>query len=386
MIEHNIVNRLLEILYSEIDLSIEHSDEFMSDYIDKILLNNEEFQGLGVFEKINTKRIAINRLNGFDIISELLENSSITEIMINGHENIFIEQDGKITKLDYQLDSEEQLFEIIQKIMATTNRAVNETSPIVDTRLSDGSRVNIVLHPISINGSTITIRKFPNEVMSIEKLVEYKSFDNEVARFLKHIIKMKKNIFISGATSSGKTSLLNALARCIPKTERIITIEDSAEIQIDNVENYVALEVRTSNVEGKNQITMRDLIKTALRMRPDRILVGEVRGEETIEMLQAMNTGHDGSISTGHSNSAKDMLSRLETMVIMGVDIPINAVRKQIASAIDYVIHLGRDANGIRKLLEIYEVLDVVDGNIEMKLIFSYLEGNTEGLKSKMNE
>lgn len=375
MENNSLFNRLLELVYLEIDITKNVDENLLKETIDNILMSNEIFSEISVFEKISLQKKAINRLNGLDILTELLANEEITEIMVNGHNNVFIEKRGNLEKLDYGFESEERLFEVIQKIMSNTNRVVNETNPIVDTRLNDGSRVNIVLFPISLTGATVTIRKFPKEVMSLDKLKEYGSINDEIAEFLDRLVKEKYNIFISGGTSSGKTSMLNALAKCIPKNERVITIEDSAEIKLDSIENYVSLEVRSANMEGKNGISMRELIKTALRMRPNRILVGEVRGAETVEMLQAMNTGHSGSISTGHANSAKDMISRLETMVVMGVDIPLMAVRKQIQSAIDIIIHLGRDSYGNRRLIEISAIDKESVEEIKLKRIYIYDSG-----------
>lgn len=366
------VDELLDDIYSIVDpIQIPDTEE-LSEIIDNILFENNKYKSLSVTEKLSLKKSVFNSLNGLDIISDLMEDEDITEIMINGHKNIFIEKFGKLEKVDYEFSSERRLFEIIQRIMANTNRVVNESNPIVDTRLSDGTRVNIVLEPISINGSSITLRRFPKETMTMEKLIKYGSINSEIRDFLDTLVKAKYNIFISGGTSSGKTSMLNALSKLIPSGERIITIEDSAELKLDNIENLVSLEVRNANLEGQNAITMRDLIKSALRMRPNRIIVGEVRGEETIEMLQAMNTGHSGSISTGHANSAKDMISRLETMVVMGVDIPLLAVRKQIASAIEIFIHLGRDSDGKRRLLEISEVIGYVDGEIKLNTLYKF--------------
>lgn len=379
------VDLFLERIYSCMDPSQMPDEEELSETIDIILLNDDNYKNLTIIEKINLKKTALNRLNGLDIISDLMEDEEITEIMINGHENIFIEKNGKLTKVDYRFSSEQRLFEVIQRIMSNTNRVVNETSPIVDTRLSDGTRVNIVLEPIAINGSSITLRRFPKDTMTIDRLVEYGSINEEISIFLDKLVKAKYNIFISGGTSSGKTSMLNALSKLISKDERIITIEDSAELRLDNIENLVSLEVRNENLEGANAVTMRDLIKSALRMRPNRIIVGEVRGEETIEMLQAMNTGHSGSISTGHANSAKDMISRLETMVVMGVDIPLLAVRKQIASAIEIFIHLGKDCDGKRKLLEILEVIGYIDGEVKLNTIYKYDNGSINKVNELIN-
>lgn len=364
------INKFIEVVYEYIDVANNTSEEEISEIIDEILFTDARFDSLSLVEKLKIKKDVFNKVKGLDILSNLLEDEEITEIMVNGYDKIFIEKNGKIVSIDDKFESESRLFEIIQRIMSNTNRVVNEASPIVDTRLDDGSRVNIVLSPISIKGSSITIRKFPKETMTIEKLIKYGSLDENIAKFLEYIVKAKYNIFISGQTSSGKTSMLNALSKLIPKDERIITIEDSAELNLDNIDNIVSLEVRNANVEGDNEITMRQLIKTALRMRPNRILVGEVRGEEAVEMLQAMNTGHSGSISTGHANSSQDMISRLETMVVMGVDIPLLAVRNQIASAIEIFIHLGRDSFGKRSLLEISEVVGCINGEIVLNKLY----------------
>ena len=370
----DIKNIILDKVYRKIDINTVPDDGELSDIIDEVIMDNCSNDLISVEEKIRYKSSILNSIRGLDVISELLEDEEITEIMVNGYDNIFIEKNGKLFKTDKKFSSEKRLFEIIQRIMSGTNRVVNETSPIVDTRLEDGSRVNIVLHPISLRGSSISIRKFPKDTMTLSKLIEYKSINEQVASFLKYIVKIKKNIFISGGTSSGKTSMLNALSKMIPSDERIITIEDSAELCLDNIENLVSLEVRNANLEGENAISMRELIKTALRMRPNRIIVGEVRGEETIEMLQAMNTGHSGSISTGHSNSCRDMISRLETMVLMAMDIPISAVRKQIASAIDIFIHLGKDNQGKRSMVEITEVRGIRNGDIVLEKLFERKE------------
>ena len=292
-----------------------------------------------------------------DVIQDLLDDDSITEIMINGYDSIFIERNGQLEKSDKKFDSNMRLQDVIQKMVSKVNRVVNESNPIVDARLMDGSRINVVLPPVSIDGPIVTIRKFPEQPITMDKLVELGSITYEAKEFLKKLVKAKYNIFISGGTGCGKTTFLNALSDFIPKDERIITIEDSAELQIKNIPNTVRLEVRNANVEGKNEISIRDLIKSALRMRPSRIIVGEIRDGAAVDLLDAYNTGHDGSLSTGHANSANDMLSRLESMVLMGIDIPIEVIRKKIASAIDIVIHLGRLRNKTRSVLEICEVV-----------------------------
>lgn len=294
--------------------------------------------------------------------------------MINGVNNIFIEKGGGLLEYNGKFSSYERLMDVIQQIVSSVNRRVNEASPIVDTRLKDGSRVNIVLPPIALNGPIITIRKFPQNKMTIDKLIEYGALTEEAADFLKILVKSKYNIFVSGGTGSGKTTFLNALSNFIPEDERIITIEDSAELQISGVKNIVKLEVRQANSEGENAITIRDLIKSSLRMRPDRIIVGEVRGEEAIDMLSSLNTGHDGSMSTGHANSPKDMLNRLETMVLMGMDMPVSAIRNQIASGIDIIVHLGRMRDKSRKVLEVVEVIGCEDNCITTNKLYEFVE------------
>lgn len=311
--------------------------------------------------------------------------------MINGCNDIFVEKNGRITRCDIVFESRERLTEVAQKIAAMSNRIVNEARPIVDTRLEDGSRVNIVLPPAAIDGPVITIRKFYDEPLTIEKLISINSISKEAAEFLKKAVEAKYNIFISGGTGSGKTTFLNALSNFIPKDERVITIEDSAELQIKGVNNLVRLEARNANAQGENEITIRDLIKSSLRMRPDRIIVGEVRGAEAIDMLQAMNTGHDGSLSTGHSNSTADMLSRLETMVLMGMQLPLDAIRKQIGSAIDIIVQLGRLRDKTRKVLEITEVYTDENGLVRLSQLYKFCEaeeskdGKVRGFLKKQN-
>ena len=300
--------------------------------------------------------------------------------MINGTQNIFFEKDGRIYQSDKRFVSREKLEDVVQQIAAGSNRLVNEASPIVDARLLDGSRVNIVLPPIAIDGPIVTIRKFSKEAITMKQLIAWESISREVSAFLATLVAAGYNIFISGGTGSGKTTFLNALSQSIPKTERIITIEDNAELQIQDVPNLVRLEARNANVEGSGAVTIRDLIKSALRMRPDRLIVGEVRSAEAIDMLQAMNTGHDGSLSTGHANSPKDMLSRLETMVLMGMELPLPAIQRQIASGVDVIVHLGRLRDKSRKVLEVTEVLGYIGGEIQLQTLYQYEEtGEKEG-------
>ncbi len=314
-------------------------------------------------------------IRGYGLLDGIMSDDSITEVMINGAENIFIEKNGKLIKLNDRFESQKKLEDIIQRIVAKAGREVNQANPIVDTRLLDGSRVNIVLPPIALCGPTVTIRKFSKTPMTIAKLIEYKSITTEIAAKLELLVRAKYNIFICGGTGSGKTTFLNALSNYIPKDERVITIEDSAELQITGVDNLVSLETRNKNSSGAGEVTIRDLIKSALRMRPERIVVGEVRGGEALDMLQAMNTGHDGSLSTGHANSTKDMLSRLETMVLQGAaGLPLEAIRQQIASAIDIIIHLSRLRDKSRKTMEICEVTGYENGEIILNPLYIFEE------------
>ena len=326
------------------------------------------------------KRLAIvkqvfSSIRGFGLLDSILTDDSITEVMINGAENIFIEKSGRLIQLPDHFESQKRLEDVIQRIVAMAGREVNQSSPICDTRLPDGSRVNVVLPPISLVGPVLTIRKFSKEPMTIERLIKYGSISQEIADNLELMVKAKYNIFISGGTGSGKTTFLNALSNFIPKDERVITIEDSAELQIVGVDNLVRLETRNANVTGAGQVSIRDLIKSSLRMRPERIVVGEVRGGEALDMLQAMNTGHDGSLSTGHANSTEDMLSRLETMVLQGsAGLPLEAIRQQIASAIDIIIHLSRLRDKSRKTMEIVEVVGYEDGKIVLNPLYTFVE------------
>lgn len=331
-------------------------------------------QHLPLRDKLSLRTEVFHSMRGMDVLTPLLEDDTITEIMVNGYDSIFIERDGQLVKAPLRFRSVEKYHTIVQQIVADSNRVVNESAPIVDARLSDGSRVNVVLSPISLGGTAMTIRKFPKEALTMEKLITLHSLPAEVAGLLELLVKSGYNILISGGTGSGKTTFLNALSEYIPSSQRIITIEDSAELQLHNISNLVRLEVRNANVEGKNAITIRDLIRSSLRMRPDRIIVGEVRGEEALDMLQSLNTGHDGSISTGHANSARDMLSRLETMVLMGFSMPIPALRRQIASALELVIHLGRLRDHSRRVMEITEVLGVEQDEIVCQTWYEFVE------------
>lgn len=341
------------------------------------LIENEVFSYDGYDEKdFNDKNKIVqdifNVMRGYDILEPLISDESVTEIMCNGYDHIFIERNGKLEKVNMKFSDKERYNNLLQKIASDINRKVDFMNPIVDARLKNGSRVNIVLDPVAINGPILTVRKFSSKLFSIDDLIGFESFSKSCGYFLKKMVNEKKNIFISGGTGSGKTTLLNALCNEISSDERIITIEDSAEIKIEGIENYISLEKRNKNMEGKGEITISDLIKTSLRMRPDRIIVGEIRGREALDMLQAMNTGHDGSISTGHSNSAIDMISRIETMVISNFEIPISSVKRQISSAIDIIVHLSRMRDGSRKITEIFKVKGIKEDEIELEKLFEY--------------
>lgn len=350
----------------------ELSDDLLYDIIDEKILHGTTNTYISLNEKTILRKKVFNSLRGLDILEDLIEDDSISEIMVNGYDNIFYERSGHICKSPLKFASKEDLTNLIQQIVAYSNRRVNESTPITDTRLKDGSRVNIVLDPIAINGPIITIRKFGDSPLTIDRLISLESITKEASDLLEKLVICGYNIFISGGTGSGKTTFLNVLSNFIPKDERVITIEDSAELNIHDIDNLVRLEMRQANVEGTGAITIRDLIRSSLRMRPDRIIVGEVRGAEALDMLQAMDTGHDGCMSTGHSNSAKDMLNRLSTMSLMAMDIPLAAIKAQISSALDIIVHLGRMSDKSRKVLEIYEV-DYFDGNeIILNPLFLY--------------
>ena len=354
----------------------ELSDEELHEKIEELAVNTLADQYIPISQKAEIVGQIYSSIRGFGLLDAIMKDETITEVMINGAGNIFVEKSGVVQKLDQKFDSERQLEDIIQRIVGRAGREVTQASPIVDTRLPDGSRVNVVLPPISLCGPIVTIRKFSKEPMTMERLIAYGSLSPKVARFLETLVRAKYNIFISGGTGSGKTTFLNALSNYIPKEERIITIEDSAELQIKGVDNLVSLETRNANSAGAGAISIRDLIRSSLRMRPDRIIVGEVRGAEALDMLQAMNTGHDGSLSTGHANSSTDMLSRLETMVLQGAEgLPLAAVRQQIASAVDIIIHLSRMRDHSRKTVEISEVLDIGEnGMVALNPLFRFRE------------
>ena len=359
-------------------MSDDELDRFIVGEVERLLVDVQ----LTIGEKAELVDQVFSSIRGFGLLDSILKDDDITEVMINGPKEIFIEKSGRLMKLDEKFESEEKLVDIIRKIVGLAGREVSEANPIVDTRLPDGSRVNVVMPPISLKGPIVTIRKFSKNPMTIEKLLEYGSITQEVADFLELLVRAKYNIFICGGTGSGKTTFLNAVTNYIPKDERIITIEDSAELQIAGIENLVSLETSNANTAGVGRITIQDLIKSALRMRPERIVVGEVRGAEALDMLQAMNTGHDGSLSTGHANSNKDMLSRLETMVLQGAEgLPLPAVRQQIASALDIMIHLSRLRDKSRKTMEISEVLGYENGEIRLNPLYEFIEDEKSSLE-----
>ncbi len=359
-------------------------DEELEERIEQIVQQRliQKGQYCSIEQRISIVRQIFSSIRGFGLLDSILTDDTITEVMINGHENIFIEQNGKLRKLDKKFENQRRLEDVIQRIVALAGREVNQANPICDTRLPDGSRVNVVLPPLALCGPTVTIRKFSKTPMTIEKLISYGSISQEIADKLELLVRAKYNIFICGGTGSGKTTFLNALSNYIPRDERVITIEDSAELQITNIDNLVSLETRNANASGVGQVTIRDLIKSSLRMRPERIVVGEVRGAEALDMLQAMNTGHDGSLSTGHANSTHDMLSRLETMVLQGAaGLPLEAIRQQIASAVDVIIHLSRLRDKSRKTMEITEVVGFENGQILLNPIYRFEEDEKSTLE-----
>ena len=368
------IQELRDQILGQVDLSKEPDDREISNLVAETCSHFAKGKLLNLAEQEALRQYLFHSLRKLDVLQELLDDPEITEIMVNGADHIFYEKKGRLFASDRKFTSKEKLNDVIQQIAAGNNRMVNEASPIVDTRLPDGSRVNVVLSPISIDGSAVSIRKFPSKPLEMEDLIRMGTVSEEAAELLKILVCAGFNLFISGGTGSGKTTVLNALSQYIPKEERIITIEDSAELQLIGKPNLVRLETRNANTEGVLPITIRDLIRTALRMRPNRLIVGECRGAEALDVLQAMNTGHDGSLSTGHANSCQDMLSRLETMVLMGVELPLTAIRSQIASGIDVLVHLGRMRDGSRKILAITELAEYKDGEIRLNDIYRFEE------------
>ncbi len=385
-LKQEIKSRLLE----KLDHSMEIEDEAVQELIEKEvwLMGKETYIPLA--EKKRLCREIYYAIRKFDVLQELLEDETVTEIMVNGPDHIFIEKEGRLQRWQVSFESKEKLLDVIQQIVAKANRVVNESSPIVDARLA-GSRVHVVLPPVALNGPILTIRRFGKTPLLIPELLRFGSISQEICTFLEKLVVAGYNIFISGGTGSGKTTFLNALSSFIPRTERIITIEDSAELQIQGNDNLVRLETRNANVEGCKPVTIRDLIRASLRMRPDRIIVGEVRGAEAIDMLQALNTGHDGSLSTGHANSAADMIARLETMVLMGMELPLAAIRRQIAGGVDLIVHLGRLRDKSRRILSVSEVVGYEQGEVLLSVLYEFQEtgerdGRVQGIWKKTGE
>lgn len=372
--EEQLVTQLKQYVTDNFPLS-RMSDEELEASIENLVSQNIGEQYCSIRQRVSIVQQIYSSIRGFGLLDSIMADDTITEVMINGPDHIFIEQNGRLFRMNKKFESQRRLEDVIQRIVGMAGREVNQANPICDTRLPDGSRVNVVLPPIALCGPTLTIRKFSKTPMTIEKLIQYGSLTKEIAEKLELLVKAKYNIFISGGTGSGKTTFLNALSNYIPKDERVITIEDSAELQITGIDNLVSLETRNANAAGAGQITIRDLIKSSLRMRPERIIVGEVRGGEALDMLQAMNTGHDGSLSTGHANSTEDMLSRLETMVLQGAaGLPLAAIRQQIASAVDIIIHLSRLRDKSRKTMEITEVVGYQNGEIILNPLYVFEE------------
>lgn len=369
---------LREKVLEEIPPGTEISDENLRQLIERAIEDEAGRAYLRLEEKRLLRHLIFNSIRKMDVLQDILEDEEVTEIMVNGPEHIFVEKNGALTETGMRFEHQGRLEDIAQQIASAGNRIVNESNPILDARLEDGSRVNIVLPPIAIEGPVITIRKFPKEAMTMKKLIAMGAVTEEVEGYLQKLVRARYNIFISGGTGAGKTTFLNILSNFIPCHERVITIEDSAELQIQNIDNLVRLEARNANVEGKNEVTIRDLVKSALRMRPDRIIVGEIRDSAAIDLLTAMNTGHDGSLSTGHANSPADMLNRLETLVLMGLDIPLAAIRKQIASGLDIIVHLGRLRDKSRRVMEVVEIGGVEDGQIQVYPIYTFEEEGEE--------
>lgn len=380
------INSIRNNLINKFDLTRNLSDEEIYSFIDNEIIETGRQQFISLTDKERLRYILFNSIRGYDVLQELLDDQNITEIMINGPDDIFIERNGLLEKSEIHFSSPEKLQDIIQQIVSESNRRVNEASPIADARLYDGSRVNIVLNPVALNGPAVTIRKFPDTPLSMNDLIQFGTLTHETSDFLHLLVLSGYNIFVCGGTGSGKTTFLNVLSDFIPSSERVITIEDSAELQL-HIPNIVKLEARQANTDGKNEITIRDLIRSSLRMRPNRIIVGEIRGAEALDMLTAFNTGHDGSMSTGHGNSPRDMLRRIETMVLMGVDMPVSSIKGQIASAIDIIVFLGRMRDHSRRVLEITEIADFTDNEIILNPLYIFKEsGSTQKVTGSLQK
>lgn len=375
-----------EEILQRLDNGKDWTDDEIAEIIDEIILEKSHEHYLSTATKLTLKHDLFNAIRRLDVLQELLDEPDVTEIMVNGAGKIFYEKEGKLFRWERSFENDEKLEDVIQQIVSRSNRQVNESLPIVDTSLPDGSRVNVVLRPVALDGPILTIRKFPKDPITMEDLLRWESISPEADALLRKLVRAGYNIFISGGTGTGKTTILNVLANYIPADERVITVEDTPELQIRNIPNLVRMEVRNATADGACEISIRDLVRSALRMRPNRIIIGEVRGAEAIDLLQAMNTGHDGSVSTGHANSIEDMISRLETMVMMGSDIPLAAIRKQIASSIDIFIQLGRLRDKSRRIIEISEVDGMRDGEIVLNPLFKFVENESEYYESCLRE
>lgn len=362
-------------LMNELDMTRELTDGEILEAIDDLILNRRGELCCSLREKVDLRQELFYSVRKLDVLQELIEDEEVTEIMVNGPEHIFVERAGRLSRFPKAFSSREKLEDVIQQIVGRCNRVVNESMPIVDARLENGARVNAVIAPVALDGPILTIRRFPDKPMTMERLIDLESLPSDCAAFLAVLVRARYSIIIGGGTGSGKTTFLGALSQYIPKDERVITIEDNAELKLQGIENLVRLEAKLENTRGGVAVTIRDLIRTALRMRPDRVIVGEVRGGEAVDMLQALNTGHDGSLGTAHANSSRDMLSRLETMTLMGVDLPLEAIRRQIASGVDILIHLGRMRDKTRKVLEITEVCGMENGEIRLRPLYRWQEG-----------
>lgn len=363
----------------------QETDSMVRRQIYEVLAQEASQAYLPVRERVLIGSRIFYALRGLDILQPLLEDEAITEIMVNGPDHIYVEYRGKMIRTKGHFESLQRLEDVIQQIVGSINRRVNEANPIVDARLADGSRVNVILPPVALNGPILTIRKFRKEPIRVKDMIHWGTFTEEAADFLRYLVENRYNIFVCGGTGAGKTTLLNVLSNFIPEEERVITIEDAAELRLSSLENVITLETRNGALDGRGRITMRDLIRTSLRARPDRIIVGEVRGAEALDMLSAMNTGHEGSLSTGHANSTRDMISRLETMVLMGADLPMEAIRQQIASAIDIFVYIARGRGGQRMVTEISQVLGMTDGQVKMESLFSWREGKLLRTEAKLH-
>lgn len=378
--------KIRDAVLKKIDLTRDLSDRDILAMIQEEICSLGKETYLSITERLDVQRKVFHGLRKLDVLEDLLSDEKITEIMVNGPNTIFIEKDGQMILTDLAFSSEEKLNDVIQRIAAANNKVINASHPIVDTKLEDGSRINMVLPPVATDYGVLSIRKFPKQQITIENMIEGGTLSEEVAGFIRMLVLARYNIFVSGSTSSGKTTFLNAIAEYIPEEERVITIEDSTELQLLGVKNLVRLEAREATMEGKLEVSIRDLVRTSLRMRPDRIIVGECRGKEAIEVLQSFGTGHDGSFSTGHANSAKEMITRLETMALMGGEMPLAAIRAQIVSGVDIIIHLGRMRDRTRKLLQIDEVIGMEKGEIKLQTIFEYQDGDEKGIWIRKNK